>query len=74
MRQQANVEDAEWHAAYNKRQAVERLFGKLKSHRRLDSITVRGLHKVRVHTYMAMIATLAHALAVTDNPRTVVEN
>ena len=49
--------------AYNRRTSVERLNGRLKIHRKLDTIRVRGRHKVMLHAMMATIACQAVALA-----------
>ena len=53
----------EWKALYKQRQAVERVFGRLKGHRKLNSIRVRGLGKVTVHCYLALIVLQAQAVA-----------
>ena len=53
----------EWNAIYNRRQAVERLNGRLKAHRRLNSLTVRGRFKVRVHAWLSIIVCQAQAVA-----------
>jgi len=54
---------AEWTAIYNKRTAVERLNGRLKGFRKLNSVRVRGRFKVRVHAMMSIIVCQAQALA-----------
>lgn len=57
------VKTPEWRAIYNKRTAIERLNGRLKAHRRLNSVRVRGRFKVRVHVMMSVIVCQAQALA-----------
>lgn len=60
----ANTEKtAEWKAIYNRRVSIERLNGRLKSHRRLDAVTVRGRFKVRIHAMLSIIVCQAQALA-----------
>ena len=54
---------AEWKMLYNRRTSVERVIGRLKGHRRLNSIRVRGRFKVRIHAMMSTIAMQAQALA-----------
>src|SRR3990167_7292031 len=51
-----------WKALYAQRQAVERAFSRLKGQRSLNHITVRGLRKVTVHCYLALIAMQARGL------------
>ena len=46
----------EFVALYRQRTAVERVFSRLKGQRSLNSIRVRGLRKVVVHCYLALIA------------------
>ena len=53
----------EWNAIYSRRQAVERLNGRLKAHRRLNSLTVRGRFKVRVHAWLSIIVCQSQAVA-----------
>ncbi len=65
----ATVQTPEWKRAYRMRTGIERLFGRLKSHRRLDSVTVRGRYKVTVHSLLPMIVAQAWALAVPESPR-----
>ena len=62
-------ETAEWQAIFNRRTAVERVFGRLKNHRRLNNITVRHLKKVTVHSLLPVIVTQAVALAFPETPR-----
>ena len=45
-----------WKALFGQRTAVERAFSRLKGQRSLNHITVRGLRKVTVHCYLALIA------------------
>lgn len=47
---------ATWKALYSQRQAVERAFSRLKGQRSLNHITTRGLMKVTLHCYLALIA------------------
>ncbi len=56
------VETKEWQEIYNRRTAVERLFSRLKGHRRLNNITVRRRHKVTVHCFLSLIVVQAQAL------------
>ena len=58
-----NPQTKEWNAIYSRRQAVERLNGRLKAHRRLNSLTVRGRFKVRVHAWLSIIVCQAQAVA-----------
>ena len=51
----------EWKALYKQRQSVERAFSRLKGQRALNKIRVRGLRKVTVHSYLALIAMQAVA-------------
>ena len=53
----------EWKALYRQRPAVERAFSRLKGQRSLNHITVRGLRKVTVHCYLALIALQAMAFS-----------
>jgi len=53
----------EWKEIYNKRTSIERLNGRLKAHRRLNSVRVRGRFKVRIHAMMSIIVCQAQALA-----------
>ena len=58
---------AEWKMIYNRRTSVdtsvERVTGRLKAHRRLDYILVRGRMKVRLHAMMSIVVMQAQALA-----------
>lgn len=53
----------EWVEIYSKRTAVERVFSKLKEHRRLNSHCHRGLAKVRLHCLMSALSLAITALA-----------
>ena len=66
------MDDPDWKAIYAKREGVERLFSRLKLHRRINSITVRGLSRVTAHCYVPMIVMNAMALAMPETPRQVV--
>lgn len=57
------VKTPEWKATYNKRGSVERLNGRLKAHRKLNHVRVRGRSKIRVHAMLAVIVCQAQALA-----------
>lgn len=57
------VKTAEWKMIYNRRTAIERLNSRLKGHRRLDSVRVRGRGKVLVHALLAVIVCQAQAVA-----------
>ena len=52
-----------WQFIYNRRTCTERLFSRLKGHRKLNSIRVRGLRKVRLHCLMSVLVLQAQALA-----------
>ncbi len=62
-------ETAEWQLIYNHRTAIERVFGRMKNHRRLNNITVRHRYKVTIHSLIPVIVTQAMALAFPDTPR-----
>jgi transposase len=64
-------ETDEWRAIYSKRTSVERLFARLKGHRRLNNITVRGIRKVTVHCFISLIVVQAQALRsiLNDQPK-----
>ena len=53
----------EWRAIYNRRASIERLNGRLKSHRRLNHVHVRGRFKVRIHAMLSILICQAQALA-----------
>lgn len=57
------IRTPEWQATYKSRVAIERLNGRLKNHRRLDSVRVRGRFKVRTHVLFSIIVLQAQALA-----------
>jgi IS5 family transposase len=50
------METPEWKALYRQRTTVERAFSRLKGQRSLNRITTRGIRKVTVHCYLALIA------------------
>lgn len=54
-----------WKAAYRKRAAVEREFGRLKNQWGLKPLRVRGLDRVRLHANLTILTKLACALART---------
>ncbi len=62
-------ETPEWQLIFNRRTAVERVFGRMKNHRRLNNISVRRLRKVSVHSLIPIIVTQAMALAFPEKPR-----
>ncbi len=62
-------ETPEWQLIFNRRVAVERVFSRMKGHRRLNNITVRRRRKVSVHSLIPVIVTQAMALAFPDTPR-----
>jgi transposase len=62
-------ETPEFREIFSRRVAVERVFARLKNHRRLNNITVRRLQKVTVHSLIPVIVTQAVALAFPDTPR-----
>ena len=62
-------ETPEWRAIFIRRVAVERVFGRLKDHRRLNNITVRRCQRVTVHSLIPIIVMQAMALAFPDTPR-----
>jgi len=59
----------EWQLIFNRRTAIERVFGRMKNHRRLNNITVRHRRKVTIHSLIPVIVTQAVALAFPDTPR-----
>lgn len=59
----AYPETPDWQLIYNRRTSAERLFGRLKGHRKLNHIRVRGIRKVTVHCLMAVIVFQAQVLA-----------
>ena len=56
-------ESKRWKAAYRKRAAVEREFGRLKNQWGLKPLRVRGLERVRLHADLTILAKLSCALA-----------
>lgn len=52
-----------WSDLYSKRTEVERMFGRLKEHRRLENHCYRGLSNVKLHCLLSTIALQAKALA-----------
>ena len=58
-----DIKTPEWKRIYNCRTAIERLNGRLKAFRRLDSVRVRGRWKVTVHVLLSIIVCQAQALA-----------
>ena len=62
-------ETPEWQLVFNRRTAVERVFGRMKTHKRLNNITVRRKRKVTVHSLIPVIVTQAMALAFPNAPR-----
>jgi transposase len=62
-------ETPEWKLLYDRRVAVERCFSRMKGHRRLNNVTVRGRRKVSVHSLIPVIVTQAVALAFPNAPR-----
>lgn len=61
------VESKEWQEIYDSRTAIERLFSRLKMHRRLNNITVRRHLKVTVHCFLSLIVVQAQALYNANN-------
>jgi hypothetical protein len=62
-------ETPEWKLIYDRRVSVERVFSRMKGHRRLNNVTVRGLRKVSVHSLIPVIVIQAVALAFPETPR-----
>jgi hypothetical protein len=66
-------ESKRWKAAYRKRAAVEREFGRLKNQWGLKPLRCRGLERVRLHADLTILTKLACALAraraATTQPR-----
>lgn len=67
-------ETPEWSAIYDRRTAIERVFGRMKTQRRLNNVTVRGRWKVMANSLLVVIVTQAMALASPDAPRNCVAN
>lgn len=57
-------ETPHWQFIYNRRGSTERLFSRLKGHRKLNSIRVRGIRKVSLHCLMSVIVFQAQFLAL----------
>ncbi len=53
--------------------SVERVFCRMKNHRRLNNITVRRRRRVTVHSLIPVIVTQAMALAYPDAPRNCIQ-
>lgn len=62
-------ETPEWQLIFNRRTSVERVFGRMKTQRRLNNVTVRRRKRVTVHSLIPVIVTQAAALAFPDTPR-----
>ena len=62
-------ETPDWQEIFNRRTAVERVFGRMKNHRRLNNVTVRRKRKITVHSLLPIIVTQATALAFPNTPR-----
>jgi len=62
-------ETPEWQIIFNRRTAVERVIGRMKTHRSLNNLTVRRRRKVIVRSLVPVIVTQAMALAFPDTPR-----
>lgn len=62
-------ETPEWQLIFNRRTAVERIFSRMKNHRRLNNITVRHRRRVTVHSLIPVIVTQAAALSFPETPR-----
>ena len=52
----------EWKSLYARRTAVERVFGRLKEHRRLEQHCYRGLTKLETHCLRSVLTLQAKAL------------
>lgn len=52
----------EWRALYNKRVSVERVFGRLKTYRKLNAIRTRRMPKVWLHVALSLLAMNAAAV------------
>lgn len=59
-----------WAEKYSKRVSVERVFSRLKEHRRLDAHYIRGLDKVQIHCLLSVLSMQAKAVssATIDHP------
>ena len=56
------IKTPEWKALYNRRGSIERLNGRLKGHRKLDDVRVRGLMKVTLHAMLSIVTCQAWAI------------
>ena len=61
--QEEYPETPDWQLIYNRRTSVERVFSRLKGHRKLNYIRVRGIRKVLIHCLMSVIVSQAQVLA-----------
>lgn len=52
-----------WAERYSKRVAVERVFSRLKEHRRLDRHYLRGFDKVQIHCLLSVLSMQARAVS-----------
>lgn len=59
----AYPESPEWALIYNRRTACERVNARLKGHRKLNYVRVRGIEKVTAHCLLSVIVFQAQALA-----------
>ena len=57
------LETPAFRLTYNTRVSVERCFSRLKEHRSLNTVTVRGVRKVAIHVCLSLIVLQAQALA-----------
>jgi transposase len=60
------TETQEWKRIFSLRSSVERIFGRLKEHRRLNNITVRGKRKVTIHCYLSLMVIQAQYLSAVN--------
>ena len=51
---------------YGRRASIERLNGRLKAHRKLNIVRVRGRFKVRIHAMLSVIVLQARAMATSS--------
>jgi hypothetical protein len=61
VRERISMDSPQWKAAYRRRQAVERVFSRLKGHRALGQHCRRGLAKVTLHCLSAILVAQAEA-------------
>ena len=61
-RTDSDRESREWKELYAGRTSVERAFGRLKEHRRLERHCCRGLPKITVHCMLSVLTLQAKAL------------